>query len=335
MEKLLELYPEEESGKVDLSPVLNHVLSLVDYSEAAVKYFIWYHAHIVQRPGELLGISWVMCSSKQGVGKNTWMDWFGRRLLGDALYTTTARIDTLLGRFATGLASKLYVNLDEASGGDTFDKSNLIKNAITAQTLDYEQKGAAIVSIMNFARWLFSSNSASSVKVEMEDRRMVCVEASNKHANDREYFGKLLAWMKEDLHVVAFYRYLMSIDLTGYDWAKERPKTELWEDMRRSSVPLIAMWAEWYAGVQGEESGWENARDVFKRFTNWATEGRHRCEWSEAKFGREVKKVGGLEFRRGKVSKQYKVDAAKVVAWLKESGYIESSPEFLWDSDDE
>jgi hypothetical protein len=107
-----------------------------------------------------------------------------------------------------------------------------IKNAITAHTIDSEEKGEPIITLRNFARWIFSSNSSSPVKLELSDRRFVCFDSCNGHANDREYFKPLYDWMAKDVHVAAFFRHLTQVDITDFDWVKERPKTALWEELR-------------------------------------------------------------------------------------------------------
>ena len=261
-----------------------------------------------------------MRSEKQGVGKNTWWDWFGKKVVGESLYTTTARVDTLLGRFGNGAVRKLLVNLDEAKGSDTYNLNDRIKNAITAHTIESEEKGQPILTLRNFARWVFTSNSRSPVKVEMSDRRFVCLDCYEDRANDRDYFTKLMQWMNQELNIAAFYWHLLNLDISSVDWVQDRPQSSLWEELRSANIPVLARWLHELAELQLFEQTWTPVSLLFEKFQDWVTKGRHKCDWSITKFGTEVKKYDGVTFKRSNGS-QYWLVSQDIIAGLAEKGF--------------
>ena len=320
-EQVASRFSSVELDQVDLQPALDHLNLLCGNDPASFDYVMKFHAQIIQAPGELTGVALIMRSEKQGVGKNTWLDWFGQKVLGTSLYTTTARVDALLGRFGNGAVRKLLVNLDEAKGSETFNLNDRIKNAITAHTIESEEKGQAILTLRNFARWVFTSNSRSPVKIEISDRRFVCLDCCEDRANDRAYFTSLLNWMSKEVHIAAFYHHLKNLDISTVDWVQDRPKSALWEELRTANVPVLARWLDEVAEMKSFEATWIPGKQLFAAFREWVEKGNHKCEWSVTKFGTEVKKYEGVSHKRSNGS-HYWIVAEEVTAGLARKGYV-------------
>ena len=298
------VFTAEELAAVDLTLPLEHVRLLGGGEPGHADYLLKWHAQIVQAPGEMSGIAVVFRSEQEGVGKNVWLDWFGNKVLGGDLYTSTADIDQLLGRFANGRHQKLLVNLDETKGRDTFAHGERIKNAITATHTHYEAKGLDPVQTANYARWVFTTNNTTPVAVGPNDRRFVCFDCCADHANDAGYFDPLRAWMREDLHAAAFLAHLKSLDLSAVDWVNDRPRTQLWEDLRIVNIPVIARFAQ-HAVTEALFQEWVPAREVYAAYKAWAEEAGVRGHMSETKFGRELKAIEGIEFSHGRGGSRY------------------------------
>ena len=311
-------FTAEELAAVDLTPPLEHVRLLAGGKPGNADYLLNWHAQIVQAPGEVSGVAVVFRSEQEGVGKNLWLDWFGRKILGADLYNSTANIDQLLGKFANGVHQKLLVNLDETKGRDTFAHGERIKNAITATHTHYEAKGLDSIQTANYARWVFTTNNSTPVPVGAHDRRFVCFDCIEDQANDPEYFNPLRAWMREDLHAAAFLAHLKSLDLSAVDWVNDRPRTQLWEDLRIVGIPVIARFAQ-HAVTEALFQDWVLAREVYAAYKAWAEEARGHM--SETKFGRELKKIEGIDFCHGRAGSQYSFHSERVQEGLKAKHY--------------
>lgn len=333
-ELLAAKYSDEELAAVDISPISHHLAMLSGFDAAVLNYTLIWFAQIIQTPGMLSRVAIVWRTEVEGAGKGLALNWFGNRILGKDKYVTTHRSDDLVGRFANAVANKLLVNLDEAKGKETFDSSDAIKNLITEPTIGYEEKCKPIVQMSNFARFLFTSNNSSPVKIGLTDRRFLCVNCGEKYVGDGEYLKKILAWMKDDRNAAAFWWYLknkIEIPDDPCFFINGRPKTELHEEMRSLNIPFIARWLQ-------EEmpslaiNDWIRAGELYSQYRLW----RERNGFAGAaepstRFGLALKKMGGnkedvLVGRKGMTVRltrfvEYWFDEEPLMKQLKSLGY--------------
>ena len=203
--------------EADVSVPLDLLMKLYGGEEECLEYVVKWFAQMVQEPGRLSGVAVIWYSEEEGVGKNVFSHWFGNKVLGEQMYFTMSDIKRLLGQFADGLVNRVLVNLDEAKGGDTHGLFDQIKNRITAEETVYERKGVDQMKVQNCARWLGTTNNVFGVKVGVNDRRHMAVKCLGSHANDAEYFARVREWMGRKTSVVAFYEYLLGLDLSEVD----------------------------------------------------------------------------------------------------------------------
>jgi hypothetical protein len=215
--------------------ILDHIRLLSGSNDDNYNYFLKWIAQIFQKPGELSRVA-VVLYSKQGVGKGLLVK-FLSNVIGDKYVYSSADADDLLGKNAEGLRNRLLVNLDEASGKDTFIESNKIKSLITEPKITYHKKFFQPVQINNFSRFLFTTNNDTSVKVELSDRRFVVFESDNTYRSNPEYFEPLVKAIesKEVQHI--FYQYITNLDINDYNFETNRPKTKIYNEMKKINIP--------------------------------------------------------------------------------------------------
>lgn len=298
--------------EVDISVILQHIRILVNHDEASFEYVVKWLAHIIQKPHEIAGVALVF-KSMQGAGKNIFIDWLGNDLLSSDYYYTTADADTLFGRFATGLKNKLLVNLDETSGKDTFMNSEKIKNLLTAETIKYEQKGIDAFTIRNYARWIFSTNNNTPVKVEQGDRRFAIFESSNEKCQtgttDIDYFKRLKASMNDDNVKYTFFKYLRDLDISQFDLIRNRPVTEFYKEVQETTIPIIARFLNDEICVDTEVK--YKARDIYMQYKAYCTDYGYSPS-TETAFGRDILRYEGVEKRRSNgIVYIFNIDAVK------------------------
>lgn len=325
-------------NEADVTPILNHMKIMVNHDEKSFDYFTAWLAQIIQEPNKLSGTSLVF-KSKQGAGKNMFCDWFGKDILGEKYYYTTADINHLFGRFASGFKNRLLVNLDETSGKDTFLNSEKIKNRITCETMDYEKKGFDAITLKNFARILFTTNNDTPIKVEQKDRRLVLFECSNEKcivgddSNDNaKYFNDLKKTMQDKDVQKAFYDYLKGYDISKVNFIKDRPITAMYKDVQEATIPIMARFLESIV-FSKKYSAPAKCFDVFNDYLEFIKKCNLEMRVNSIAFGREITKYKGIERKRSNGS-VYSFDKKAIKEFLISQGYI-ASEESLFIDDDE
>lgn len=79
------------------------------------------------------------------------------------------------------------------------------------------------------------------------------------------------------------------------------------------NVNSIRIWLETVAQTGGTGGAWIRGRDIFQKFVKWASNQSIKDEWTEHRFGKEMKKCKGVYFKRSNGS-QYCIKAKEVSA---------------------
>ena len=141
----------------------------------------------------------------------------GERLYGSDNYKQVGDINTLVGKFNYSTASKLLINVDEATFGGYNDQANRLKGIITEPMTEMEQKGVDSRQVESHINLIFTSNEEYPVHIDKDDRRYYVIEATKDPSHDQAYFRALSARMTDGRVAQAFYRWLISRDLTGFN----------------------------------------------------------------------------------------------------------------------
>jgi hypothetical protein len=285
----------------NIKPIINHINLLVGDTKENLNYMLKWLAHLVQKPGELLGIA-VVFVSKQGTGKNLFTDFIGNKIIGKKYFYSTCDTEHIYGRFAQGLKNKLLINLDEASGKDNFQNSDKLKNLITAPEIIYEQKNMDSIVIKNYARYIFTTNNKTAVKIEHSDRRFLIYKSIDTHRNNKEYFNSLIKCMSDIKVQASFYKYLLNIDIENYDFVNNRPITEIYTEMQEVNTPLEIKFI--INLIETNKLKEYKAHELFELFQDYyCNNGYEDYNTTSHKFGRTLNNIKGIEKRRSNGTK--------------------------------
>lgn len=189
-----------------------------------------YMAQRGDRPGSML-----FMVGDSGVGKSLWMQLQSRLFDGNARGENSIDGTKLLNessrRFVLARAQgfrilsikELPENDKKASHGSMSAITSQLKQIVDpgpdGDWMQVEQKGKDIVTVRNFARVLVSSNYANSLAIEEQDRRIFYVEAGIKRdaKPDPEFYAEFVAILDDPERLAAWWRYLASRDIGGYD----------------------------------------------------------------------------------------------------------------------
>lgn len=292
--------------------VATHLNTLTGGDSAGVEYMLNWLAHMVQKPGEIPEVA-IVFKSIPGVGKNLFFSKFGKAILGAQYYMETANLDDLMGTFPSHFY-KILVAIDECNGKETFLANDRLKSLITSPMITKNEKNVKAFNVNHAGRYVFFSNNDTPIKIELNDRRFVVFECLGDNANNREYFNALLTEMNDPVIMRQFYDFLMTRDITKWDPVHHRPISEYYKELQQVNVPIIYRFLEDFMMEHiplpaDDDDGESNTRetthtfgaaDFYKSFRRWCVRTGHavkngECSISSTKFGRDIKRVRGVE----------------------------------------
>lgn len=260
-------------------------------------YVLNWLAHIVQKPARKTEVC-ILLYGAQGCGKSTVGEYMLRKIIGLDKMIITSKTDKMFGRFVN-TQGKLLAVLNEASGKDTFNICDILKDAITCSTTEQEKKGIDVVTVTDYTNYIFTTNNINSVKIPEDDRRFMPIEVNEQHKNDKTYFKALYDILDNNVIMRKFYEELMTRDLSEFNLVIDRPETELMRDMRsmnRNCIKqFITYWKEKVMTNMSEDGNFMEKKmsgaqlyECFNHF--WTIEGRKaESKPNSTKFGIELK----------------------------------------------
>lgn len=236
----------KKSKKVDLSPIIEHIRSLVNYNEEHYNYVINYLSQLVQQPHILPHTSLIFISD-EGVGKDIFSN-FIRDSISKKYCLNTEKLDNICGKFNSLIGGKLLTTINETNPMETRERLENLKFLITAEEVTIEGKHKDPVICKNFSRFIFFSNRLFAFPVESGSRRPVIFKSSDKYLPDKigkeenkKYFTNLAENIcKSEVYQCAFLRLLTKRDISKWN-PKDFTKSELHADLEENNFnPIVA-----------------------------------------------------------------------------------------------
>ena len=212
----------------------DHTKFLCDGDEACYEWIIKYLAHMFKYPHVVPKVMLVLHSAKQGTGKSLWVNLLAE-MIGSAHAIVTSSVESVLGRFNGLIAGKLLTSVEECKIS-TAEQHRALKAMITGEMITIERKGLDQESHLSFARLIVTTNDDNSMKFgdNEKDRRTMVVSCSSGDVGTE--YGARLANLRSRKIMRLIYERLMSIPVNiGYDFSKNRPHTEIQEEMIEAS----------------------------------------------------------------------------------------------------
>lgn len=257
-----------------IAPILSQINSLCNDTESVYNYLLNWLAHIVQNPSVKTSVG-VLFRSIQGTGKSSFFKWFGNAILGSNHYVSISSIDQATGRFNNTIVNKLLIVCEEVNSHENDYKTmNKMKDLITNPEQIIEQKGKDAVRVLDCCNFVFLTNRLYSIRIEENDRRYLCLEASKENVGNTNYWNKMMKNYQDEETTVHFFHYLMNRDLDNFSLSRV-PITKIKEEMiSRSATPLAKFfYGKWVDGLfeEMEDNGvWTiNYDDFFTEVTSY------------------------------------------------------------------
>jgi hypothetical protein len=183
------------------------------------------------------------------------------------------------------------------------DETARLKNLITGSRMQIEAKGLDPVTVDNFTNLVLCTNETNAVKIDNQDRRWAVLETSCAHRNDRAYFLPLVELVEDPSVPPLFYRYLVTLDLAGFD-VRCIPDSSAKLALQVTSRSAVAHWLQHIVQrppmgmICGDASSRFNLgpQFAFEEFAEWAKgQPSYLHARTIADFVRDMKALG---FRR-------------------------------------
>lgn len=206
------------------------------------KYVLDYYSLLFQQPGTKPRTCLVF-RGKAGCGKGVHLGSM-EILMGVDLFfeTNKAQVD-VFGNHALAFDCNKLVAMNEASMKYNLEhKQTLLSLISDIRGVRINPKNIQDYVVRNLAGTIMCSNDKVVVYVDEDDRRFAIFETSTKYRNDQVWFAEYEKYMLKPENQRAIYDFLMSRDISGVDWVKDRPKTRAFLEMRNSNLSLAMKW---------------------------------------------------------------------------------------------
>lgn len=284
----------KKDPKIDLSPVFEHIKSLVNFDEEHFKYVISWLAQLIQQP-HILPHTTLIFISEEGVGKDLFSK-FISNVINDKYTHNTEKLENICGKFNSILGGKLLITINETNPIESRERIENIKFLITADKITIEGKHKDPIKTENFCRFIFFSNRLFAFPVEEGSRRPIIFKASNKYlpANygveaNKKYFTNLAENIYDNKqYQKAFLEYLKNYDISNFN-PKNIVKSELHQELEENSIsPIVYYLADFVKKHSTEKNVKLSTTECLKQYYEYIKEHNYKFEMTQAKFNVEM-----------------------------------------------
>ncbi len=280
---------------------LDHVkTNIAQGDEENFKYIMAWAAHMIQRPKERAGISLVF-RGKMGTGKTIYGEVIGALIDNHYLLVDDPRY--IVGNFNAHMASLLLLQADEGFWAGDKQAEGRLKGLVTSKRQMIEMKGKDPVYVDNYVHLLVTSNHEWVVPAGHKERRFAIFDVGEGCMQNREYFGEMLADLKDGGYG-GLLHYLLNFDLSSVDLWKI-PKTEALLEQKLASLPPVEAWwfeclRRGYVAKAGDDT-WPDrlvTQAVYDSFTTFCDQVGVRHRQTPEQLGTALRKLAPGLFRR-------------------------------------
>lgn len=310
-----------------IQPIIDHINLLTDEVDSPLKpgsdFALDFLAHIIQKPDELAGMA-LLFYGQEGVGKDIIFDWFGDYVLGSHLYNKPGNIANVFKGFNAKMKGKQLIHTDEIDSRTIKLHIENLKRIITSGKIEIEKKGKDATEEKSYTRFIMTTNNRDALQISPTDRRFVVFHSSSAKVSDMAYFKTLLEFIKKPTSIRYFYEFLMQRDISKFNHTN-RPKTKLYNEMRKSSIDPIMQWIH---DSDGFDEGRRKTTEWLTAYNNWATIAKVRYH-TVTSFGTTmttwIEKECGITKQIPKNISHLTIDKEKVIAYLVKEGLIDEA----------
>ena len=225
----------------DIAPwreLMDHIFA---DAPAERRYFEQWCAYPLQNMGTVdskMFVAVLFWGCKQGTGKS-----FPGQLLRNVYGRNNASLISnvqLTRNFNKWSADKQFVMGEEIIGDDRRETSSILKNLITQEEAQINDKYVPEYQARDWANYYFSSNEPDALYLDDGDRRFFVHEV--KGTKPLEFFRQRLQPWRDTCGPAVLLHHLLHVDLTGFDPRAPALMTDSKRNMIRNNKSALADW---------------------------------------------------------------------------------------------
>jgi hypothetical protein len=305
----------------DVSMWLDFMKTVIcDNNENHYNFLVALIAQMFQRPWDKPGIA-VVIRGDEGVGKSFFIEKLGA-LMSPYCFKTSNQ-NNIFGDHNGHIKNCILLHLEEAVWAGSKKDESLLKELITGQTIDINDKFIPVYMVANYLHLFMSGNPDWLVSAHFKARRILALHANEARIRDTSYFADLHQWFLNG-GAGALIHFFLNYDYSGVN-LRIVPATDELIFQKRQSMSGVSEW--WhsicdtkefpYGDIQSDGSILVIKNLLYDDYRN-STSGR-RHPLSAGQFGIQFlgllpRVVGNVEQRsaNGRVSTIVKVDNIKI-----------------------
>lgn len=264
--------------------------------DAIMHWLMQWLAYPLQHLGAKLRTSVVM-HGDEGAGKNFLFDLIAS-IYGK--YGALVGQDELEDKFNDWRSCKLFVTGDEVSSRqELVHNKNRLKALITSPTVQINPKNLPRREEANHMNVVFLSNELKPLALDNSDRRYLVIYTPK--AKEFEFYKALGRW-RDNGGAAAFYHYLLTYPLDGFDPFAPAPQTAAKRDLiesNRKSPELF--WFEWSEGSIDLPYWPCSVAQAYRGYTKWCQRGGDRFPFKVNDFTAHLVRISDSVGRPARV----------------------------------
>ena len=290
----------EKSKKIDLSPVFEHMKSLVNYNDEHFNYMINWLSQLVQQT-HILPHTTLIFISKEGVGKDLFSNFISKAINENYTFNTE-KLENICGKFNSMLGGKILCTINETNPVESRERIENIKFLITADNVTIEGKHKDPIKAKNYCRFIFFSNRLMAFPVEEGSRRPVIFHSSDKYLKENigadennKYFSKLVSYYEDESYQCAFLEYLKNRNITKFN-PKEFTKSELHKELEENSISPIVHWLSNIVKLNMDKEKLRlSTVESLNHCTIFMKNNNNKYELTQSKFNTEITQIYNIK----------------------------------------
>lgn len=315
-----------EAKEGDFVPFITLLKLICNNEEIVVEYMLNWLAHIIQKPYFKTGVC-VVISGTQGVGKDTFFNYFADILGKEHFYNTSNPENNVFARFNTGTERAVLVKFEEANFTTNRNNADKLKSIITSPTETYDSKGLKSVVMEDYRNFVMTTNHDVPIVIEDTDRRFVLIRASSEKQGDTEFWNTIHSKLSNPVVQSAFHYFLLNRDISKFKPQQDRPRTKFYNEVKETFVPVYARFLQ--EQVLKYYERYEIVADApYPEYSNSKMcdiiNEKSKYDISETKLGRELNvlvEAGCILKHRTMGRYNYTLLPEKITEWLKNANY--------------
>jgi hypothetical protein len=210
------------------------------------QYVLRWLAHIIQKPYELPGVMLILSGGK-GVGKDTVFDFLFAHVFGKKSSQNYTSNGQFFEKHDTGRQGKLLVKLEEADRHICLKNASDLKAMVTGSEATFNPKCEKAVTIPNYCRFVFTTNTGNPVDFGEGERRFIILPCSAEKKGDLVYWTTVRNTLFNDQAGLAVAKFLEAVDLTGFN-VRQLPENEYQDEVVETEVKAEQRYIEQWDG---------------------------------------------------------------------------------------